>query len=197
MRRQTRELHVRWLRLAGSLKLWVSFAKEPHKRDYVLQKRPIILRSLLIIATTAMSTGVFKNIEILSCALPHYCCFLLCEILSCATLKLSHVEWICERWLILVCNMTHRCDITYSYLWHDFFTSVRWSFTQQRMSCVIWFICICDVVYLNVWHTSHLYVWHVWFIRVTRLVHTCAMTRSRKRGWAVWNHPFTCVTWRI
>jgi len=34
-----------WLRLAGSLKTQVSFAKEPHNRDYVLQKRPIFLRS--------------------------------------------------------------------------------------------------------------------------------------------------------
>ena len=42
---------VGWLRLAGSLKLEVSFAKEPYKRDCILQKRPIILRSLLIIAT--------------------------------------------------------------------------------------------------------------------------------------------------
>ena len=29
----------------------VSFAKEPYKRDYIRQKRPIFLRSLLIIAT--------------------------------------------------------------------------------------------------------------------------------------------------
>jgi len=28
-----------WLRLVGSLKLQVSFAKEPYKRDYILQKR--------------------------------------------------------------------------------------------------------------------------------------------------------------
>jgi len=27
------------------------FAKEPYKRDFILQKRPIILRSLLIVAT--------------------------------------------------------------------------------------------------------------------------------------------------
>jgi len=39
-----------WLRLVGSLKSWVSFAKEPYKRDYILQKRPIIWRSLLSIA---------------------------------------------------------------------------------------------------------------------------------------------------
>ena len=40
-----------WLRLVGSFKLQVSFAKEPYKRDYILQKRSIIRRSLLIIAT--------------------------------------------------------------------------------------------------------------------------------------------------
>jgi len=34
-----------------SLKLQVSFAKEPYKRDYILQERPAILRSLLIVAT--------------------------------------------------------------------------------------------------------------------------------------------------
>jgi len=40
-----------WLRLVGSLKSQVSFAKEPYKTDYILQKRPIILRSLQIEAT--------------------------------------------------------------------------------------------------------------------------------------------------
>jgi len=39
------------LRLVGSLKLKVSFAKEPYKREDILQKRPVILRSLLIVAT--------------------------------------------------------------------------------------------------------------------------------------------------
>ena len=43
--------HMGWLRQVGSLKLYVTFAKEPYKRDYILQKRPIILRSLLIVAT--------------------------------------------------------------------------------------------------------------------------------------------------
>ena len=40
-----------WLRLVASFKLYVSFAKEPYKRDDILQKRPIILRSLLLVAT--------------------------------------------------------------------------------------------------------------------------------------------------
>ena len=45
------EVTVGWLRLAGSLKLKVSFAKESYKRDDILQTRPIILRSLRIVAT--------------------------------------------------------------------------------------------------------------------------------------------------
>ena len=40
-----------WLPLVGSLKLKVSFAKETYTTDDILQKRPIILRSLLIVAT--------------------------------------------------------------------------------------------------------------------------------------------------
>jgi len=40
-----------WLRLVGSLKLRVSFAKEPYKGDDILQRRPIILRGPLIVAT--------------------------------------------------------------------------------------------------------------------------------------------------
>jgi len=43
--------HMWWLRLVGSLNLCVSFAKEPYKRDKILQKRPIILSILLIVAT--------------------------------------------------------------------------------------------------------------------------------------------------
>jgi len=40
-----------WLCLVGSIKLQVSFAKEPFKRANNLQKRPIILLILLIVAT--------------------------------------------------------------------------------------------------------------------------------------------------
>ena len=44
-------IHMGWLRRVGALESLVSFAKEPYKRDDILQKRPIILRSLLIIDT--------------------------------------------------------------------------------------------------------------------------------------------------
>ena len=39
------------LRFVGSLKVQVSFAKEPYKRDDILQKRLLILRSLLTVVT--------------------------------------------------------------------------------------------------------------------------------------------------
>jgi len=42
---------VGWLRVVGSFKLWVSFAKEPYERDDILQKRRVILRTLLIETT--------------------------------------------------------------------------------------------------------------------------------------------------
>ena len=47
----SRVTDMRWLRLVGFLKTYVSFAKEPYKKDYILQKKLISLRSLLIIAT--------------------------------------------------------------------------------------------------------------------------------------------------
>ena len=42
---------IRCLRLVGSIELQVSFAIEPYKRDSILQKRPVISRSLLVVAT--------------------------------------------------------------------------------------------------------------------------------------------------
>jgi len=43
---------MRLLQLVGSLKIQASFAKEPYTRHDILQKRPVILRSLLIVATS-------------------------------------------------------------------------------------------------------------------------------------------------
>jgi len=46
-----------WLWLVGLIKLYVSFAKEPYKRDCILQKRPIILSVLLTVATPKLTCG--------------------------------------------------------------------------------------------------------------------------------------------
>ena len=53
-----------WQRLVGSLKLQVSFAKDTYKRDDILQKRPIILRSLLIVA----SPYVYVRVRVCMCS---------------------------------------------------------------------------------------------------------------------------------
>jgi len=84
-------------------------AKEPYKRDDILQKRPIILRSLLIIA------------------IPYF--------LQVSRSYVQHNPFKFVTWLIHVCNMTYwyvwhelikcvtwlhqMCDMTQSYVWHD------------------------------------------------------------------------------
>jgi len=74
-----------WLRLVGSLKLHVSFAKEPYKRNYILQKRPIILGGLLIAAT------------------PYYICWHTSRVSLqwlVSTYMILHVH--CTRWFVLL-----------------------------------------------------------------------------------------------
>ena len=44
-------MHYGVATISRLLRITVSFAKEPGQRDYILQKRPIIWRSLLIVAT--------------------------------------------------------------------------------------------------------------------------------------------------
>jgi len=74
-----------WLRLAGSLKLLVFFAKEPYKRDDILQKRRIILRGLRIVATPYES---FCQLSVISL------CYLMgCRSLSCVLCR--SLSWVC------------------------------------------------------------------------------------------------------
>jgi len=49
----------------------ISFAKEPYKRDDILQKRPIILRSLLIEATPYVLIYSFAYIHMYRVAKTH------------------------------------------------------------------------------------------------------------------------------
>ena len=101
--------------------------------------------------------------------------------------------------LILVCDMTHSCEITYSYLWHDLFMCVRWLFNTAEDE-------LCDMIHSYMWRglfkfvtrlicirdTADLYVWHDSFICVTWPVHAredelCDMTHSY-----VWHDSFIC-----
>ena len=57
-------MHMGWIWLGGSLKSYVSFAKKPYERDDILQKRPMILRSLLIVATPHDLLSLYKYTEL-------------------------------------------------------------------------------------------------------------------------------------
>jgi len=59
-----------WLPLVGSLKLEVSFAECHLFYRALMQKRPILLRSLLVIATTyvSQSSSPLKELPVNSCA---------------------------------------------------------------------------------------------------------------------------------
>ena len=85
----SRSLRYGWLRLVGSLQIWVSFAKEPCKRDYVLQKRSVFFRRLLTIAP------------------PHP--FLHFEASNC---------WWHYSWSACICSYVCTCATTHSWLLH-------------------------------------------------------------------------------
>ena len=61
-----------WLRLVGSLKLQVTFAKEPYQRDYILQKRPKFLRELFNATATVWCYGVATTSRLLEIT-GHFC----------------------------------------------------------------------------------------------------------------------------
>ena len=67
-----------WLRLVGSLKLQVSFAKEPYKRDDILQKRPIILRNTLQHCKTLQHTAIHAD-GIHMCSRTYTCAYRTCR----------------------------------------------------------------------------------------------------------------------
>ena len=57
---------MKWLRLVGSIKSQVSFAKEPYKRDCILQKRPEtrIPVGLLLRFATSMPMSCIAHMEL-------------------------------------------------------------------------------------------------------------------------------------
>jgi len=80
-----------WLRLVGSLKFYVSFAEYGLFYRVLLQKRSIILRSLLIVATPYVNRAA--KCRVLQCVA--VCCSVLqcvavcCSVLQCAAVRCS------------------------------------------------------------------------------------------------------------
>jgi len=174
-----------WLRSVGSFKLLVAFAKEPHKRDYILQKRPIVLRSLIIKASP------YARPNSLMC-MPCMC--------NMTDSYVWHDSFICVTWCVCMCGVTH------SYVWHDSFICVtwlvhawdmtHWYVWRDSLMCLAWSIHVCDMTQSTVCDlTQTCASMHVWMSHVTHmnesyhnyervmphlneLIHMCDMTHS-------------------
>ena len=103
-----RRYTMRWLYLVGSIKLWVSFAKEPYKRDHILQKRPISLSMLLTVATpydqlievrALWSTHVYLNL----------CVTQLNQKESSDSFKMNHVTH--SKWIMCLIQRSDMCCV--------------------------------------------------------------------------------------
>jgi len=127
-----------WLRLVGSLKSQVSFAEYGLFYRALSQKRPIILRSLLIVATPYRQSGVCCDIfighfcrkkyfsdemcesrcttvvKVLQIVILLYMCTVTRHQNKCGTPLCASVccdSFICATWLIHICNVTHSYEL--------------------------------------------------------------------------------------
>ena len=210
-----------WLWLVGSKK-YVSFAKEPYKRDYVLQKRPISLRSLLMVGTWYLKRNlllvytprVLFQLQLAAhvsrCAL-----FGVCGAKGCSLLCATWLIHMCVSWLIFTCDMTRTLytDMKECHVMCDL-PPVCWCvliYMYNRCVDVCWFICTILVwmcVYSHVWQLCW-FVCVVWldsFLSGTWLIYTFATIVvlicvdayvGQVCRWmcVVWHDSFLCVTW--
>jgi len=88
-----------WLRLVGSLKIQVSFSKEPYKRDYILQKRPIFLRSLLIIYVCVPCCSSCNTIYICVCVCVCVCTHTISDAYAPVTSTCTQIELHIALWI--------------------------------------------------------------------------------------------------
>jgi len=75
---------------------------------------------------------------------------------------------------------------------------------RQQRSFSSFSKCWCTMTHCDACDTTHSYMWHVSFIHVTRLIHTCdakdsfltfAMCRCTMTHWFMWHDWFAHVTW--
>ena len=181
-----------WLRLVRSLKLQVSFVKEPYKRDCILQKRPIILRSLLTQATPylviyAVTWNLDRNWEsfIYGTRLTHmyrktHLCVWLVVMLLCGV---RHV-------FMCVTFLSNTCDRTHVHVWRDSFIWTRLihayvmapSYTWQRphqFSADYWHVLVASSRQNT--DMSRYCMRYDSFIFTTRLICICDSCRTSSR----------------
>jgi len=76
------ESHMGWLRLVGSLKLYVSFAKEPYQRDYIL------LSLFVSVSATDERIHAFTGSHVVCCSVLQ-CVAACCSVLQCSAVCVS------------------------------------------------------------------------------------------------------------
>ena len=116
------------------------FAKEPYKREYILQKRPVIFRSLL--ATHCRSWRRWVMNHLFACHDSLIRVTWLIEIRDVTRLFAWRDSLICVTWLVDIWDMSH------SQVWHDSFI------------CETRLILVCDMTHLHLWHVSFISVQH-------------------------------------
>jgi len=183
-------LTMGWLRWVGSLKWYVSFAKQPYKRDYILQKRLTIWRSLLIVATPYVT---LTRACIDSSILDHMIWRIHMWHVTCL-IHMWHCRIICDTWRdSLLCDMMQLDRLRHAnkylhwflHTWHDCTTCEMWHDSF-----------ICDM-------------WNDWFIRDTwHASLLCDMMQSDRLRHADWRlhwrafqtlrrytcvHTYTCI----
>jgi len=139
--------------LVGSLKLYVSFAEYSLFYEALLQKWPVIFRSLLIVAT--LYPLLSNECYILSVRF-----FLLIWLSHTHTSSLS---------LVYIWDMTHLYEPHDSFVWGTWHIHT-WDMNVGHDT----FICVTRL--MHTWAVTLLYRDHDSFICVTRLFHMCDMT---------------------
>jgi len=141
-----------WLRWVGSIKSQVFFAEYHLFYRALLQKRPIILRSLLIVATP------YVTLSLCVCAR------------ECLIYQSSPTPvWRDCQAVVVSFNMTH------SYMWRDVTYFTRHDASLGLWSCrLIWQIHICAVTWLTLmWRDQ---TRRLWSCRLIWLIYICDVT---------------------
>jgi len=99
-----------WLWLVGSIKLQVSFAKEPPKKDDILQKRPIIVSILMTVATPYV---VCVSCYPYECAV-HICTYINVPIIYVHTL--IHVHMYIHSRMYICCSVLQHAVPAHMYI---------------------------------------------------------------------------------
>jgi len=118
-----------WLPVVSSFKLYVSFAKEPYKRDDILHKTPRILRSLLMVATPYLLGRRFAKcvcvcVRVCVCV---YVCMCVCMCV-CMSMPVCVCACVCVCVCVCVCptnKETHQQTRTRTYIHTYTYTQTR------------------------------------------------------------------------